>query len=88
MGETKRHPTVGRKFRAFGAVYRCTSWDRSCGFWMEMVGGKDELFGRHAGARVNVSEAAIGRTYHRVYDDGTYARHDNGCNCAVCEPPA
>lgn len=86
MNETKQHRTVGRKFQSFGAIYVCTSWDRTCGFWMEMVSGEDTLFrDRRPGERVNISERAIGRTYHRVHGDTSYARHDDGCNCAVCE---
>jgi hypothetical protein len=87
-GETLRlHPTVGRLFRSMGGRYRCTSWDRQSGFWMEMVSDQDRLFPeRQPGDRVNVSERAIGRTFHRLYEDTNGGfQHDDGCNCSICE---
>ena len=85
----RRHPTVGYRFKSGGALYACTSWDRSCGFWMEMVGGKSALLpDRKVGQRFNVSERAIGRTYHREsysLDTPYQPVHDEGCNCFICE---
>ncbi len=57
---------VGRRFTAFDwcdvandqpIVYVCTGYDPRHGFWMQNVA---------TGARRNISERAIGRTYHRV----------------------
>lgn len=59
------HPTVGRIFKSYSinhnkpALYYCDSYDPNRGFWMTNV--EDET------DRRNVSERAIGRTYHRVY---------------------
>lgn len=39
-------------------VFLCTGYDPREGFWMQRVDGE---------GRTNVSERAIGRTYHRVY---------------------
>lgn len=65
------HYAVGRRFRAFGVDYICDSYDPAIGFWMTPADPnqpypfnplrKDE--------RRNVSERAIGRTYHRVWED-------------------
>ncbi len=53
------HETVGRNFRAFGGeIYYCDSYDPRIGFWMTNVKGN--------GDRRNVSERAIGRTFHLV----------------------
>jgi hypothetical protein len=47
---------VGKRYKGWdGNVYECTSYDPSCGFWMES-----------SERRTCVSERAIGRTYHRV----------------------
>lgn len=55
------HPTVGRKFKSWDSkVYFCDSYDPAIGFWMTEEGNPDN--------RRNVSERAIGRTYHRIYD--------------------
>lgn len=86
--EKQQHETVGRLFKSGGAVYRCTSYDRRIGFWMELVEGTDSwLPDREVGDRANVSERAINRTYHRIYarDDEVMEKHDDGCTCYVCE---
>lgn len=54
-----RHPTVGERFRSMDGLCLCTSYDSRYGFWMEWVNGD----------RRNVSERAIGRTYHRIYEE-------------------
>lgn len=54
-----RHPTVGERFRSPYGDCTCTSYDSRQGFWMAWANGE-----RH-----NVSERAIGRTYHRVYEE-------------------
>lgn len=87
-GVSEVHPTVGRVFRSFGATYRCTSWDRSCGFWMEQlssVGSNSWFPGEGPGDRRNVSERAIGRTYQRDRNDGSSMEHETPCNCHICE---
>ena len=84
----KQHSIIGRTFRAFGAIYRCTSWERGNGFWMEMIGGEDKLLGnRQIGYRANVSERAIHHTYWRyeVVGGKDLDKHDDGCNCWICE---
>ncbi len=54
---------VGKKFRAWdGRVYLCDSYDPSCGFWMQDVDDPSN--------RRNVSERAIGRTFHEVREKG------------------
>jgi hypothetical protein len=57
------HSTVGNRFRFpfEGRTYRCTSYDSRQGFWMENVDDAKD--------RRNVSERAIGRTFHRIYED-------------------
>lgn len=50
-------PVIGKKFLAHnGHVYYCDSYDPSQGYWMTRV---DEPRDRR-----NVSERAIGRTFH------------------------
>ena len=63
------HDVVGQRFRAHGVEYFCDSYDAACGYWMTPSDPdqphpfdptkKDE--------RRNVSERAIGRTFHRVW---------------------
>lgn len=51
------HPVVGHYFRNWeGKIYFCDSYDPQLGYWMT-----DVLDHCH---RRNVSERAIGRTYH------------------------
>lgn len=87
--EERRHRVVGYRFKSMGAIYLCTSWDRSCGYWMELVSGESTWFpDRKVGDRFNVSERAIDRTYRRVsfkIDESYSHGHDEGCNCWVCE---
>ena len=59
LGES--HETVGRLFRSplcVDGMYLCTSYDSMCGFWMQNPTDPAD--------RRNVSERAIGRTFHRV----------------------
>ena len=52
--------TVGKIFRGFGGhFYLCESYDPACGFWMLNLQDRTKSC---------VSERAIGRTYHEVYD--------------------
>ena len=53
------HHTVGHFFTSFHNVYYCDSYDPDCGYWMTNI---NEMLDRR-----NVSERAIGRTYHEVY---------------------
>ncbi len=59
---------VGLKYRAFGAVYECMEWDQRRGLRMRLVDGEDGLLNRKPGDETWVSERAIDRTYHRIYD--------------------
>lgn len=55
------HETVGRTFTAWnGERYWCDSYDSRIGFWMTNIDNE--------GDRRNVSERAIGRTFHLDYD--------------------
>lgn len=81
----REHETVGRLFRAHGGVYRCTRYIRRSGFDMQCIerGMWDAL---DVPPRLtNVSEAAIGRTFHLIWDDASYVEHTQPCNCYVCE---
>lgn len=87
--ETQKHETVGRVFKAFGDLYRCTRYARASGFYMRLV-SKDprggSLFpGRQVGEEVCVSERAIGRTYYRDDMDEGYEAHAEGCECKCCK---
>ncbi len=54
------HHTVGKLFKAWdGNIYFCESHDPS-GYWMMPTDGSAEWR--------NVSERAIGRTFHEVYE--------------------
>jgi hypothetical protein len=61
-------PVVGKNFRAWDSgIYFCDSYDPSCGYWMTLVGcllqsKNSEL---PAERRTNVSERAIGGTFHK-----------------------
>ncbi len=53
------HHTIGRKFSAWdGEIYYCDSWEENAGYWMTQV--------KNSEIRRNVSERAIGRTFHQV----------------------
>lgn len=66
------HETIGRRFKAWdGHVYYCDSYDSEIGFWMT----REDCPPEHRNDqdrewRRNVSERAIGRTYHRIWEDG------------------
>lgn len=64
------HETVGRTFKAWdGHKYVCDSWEENLGFWMTRVDAPIERRADvHSEFRRNVSERAIGRTFHQVYD--------------------
>lgn len=52
------HPVVGRFFKSAGETFYCDSYDPRIGYWMSCL---------DSDARRNVSERAIGRTFHEVY---------------------
>lgn len=54
------HPTVGHFFTCFGKAYYCDSYDPAIGFWMTNIADPSD--------HRNVSERAIGRTFHEVYE--------------------
>lgn len=51
---------VGRRYRGFmsDCVYKCIGYDPAIGFWMQSETDEREF--------TNVSERAIGRTFHAV----------------------
>lgn len=55
------HPVVGRFFKSWSQpnVYYCDSYDPAIGFWMTNVADASD--------RRNVSERAIGRTFHELH---------------------
>ena len=57
------HHTVGRRFKAWNdgpQVYFCDSYDPRMGYWMTNETNPED--------RRNVSERAIGRTFHQIYE--------------------
>lgn len=71
------HETIGRDFvghdklNGSGAArYFCESYDPRIGFWMVRVDcPADHLADEFGPYRFNVSERAIGATFHRIYQD-------------------
>jgi hypothetical protein len=63
------HETIGRIFKFWdGHRYYCDSWEENLGFWMTRVDAPPENRADKMGEfRKNVSERAIGRTFHRDY---------------------
>ncbi len=59
---------VGHKFKAFGGVYECAEWNRNKGLRMILIDGEDGLASRKIGDETWISERAIDRTYHEIYD--------------------
>jgi hypothetical protein len=51
---------VGKRYKAWGGPYLCFGYDPRSGFWM-----RSEADGRET----NVSEAAIDRTFHRIWEE-------------------
>jgi len=63
------HQTVGKRFKAWdGCTYYCDSYDPAIGFWMTPDEGQTDCWGK-APNRRNVSERAVGRSYHRIYEE-------------------
>jgi hypothetical protein len=86
--EKLKHETVGRYLYAFGDVYLCFRWERRCGFWVRLMqkGEGVALVKRELGEEACISERAIGRTYHRRYEDDRYEAHVQPCDCSCCQP--
>lgn len=63
------HETIGQTFKAWdGHLYYCDSWQERAGFWMTRVDAPEENKADQFGEwRKNVSERAIGRTFHVQY---------------------
>src|SRR5262245_7941462 len=55
------HHTVGHFFKSWPHTYYCDSYDPRIGYWMTNVDDPAD--------RRNVSERAIGRTFHEIYSD-------------------
>ncbi len=53
---------VGQRFRSFGRTYECLSYNPKSGFWMYARADAENPASR----LTNVSERAIGRTFHKV----------------------
>jgi len=53
----------GSYFKYEGAIYKCVSYDPKIGYWMQNVDDPKD--------RRNVSERAIGRTFHGFLDPQT-----------------
>lgn len=64
------HETIGRTFKSWdGHKYVCDSWEENLGFWMTRVDAPVEhRSDPHSEFRRNVSERAVGRTYHLVHN--------------------
>lgn len=63
------HEVIGKTFRAWDEhQYICDSWEANAGYWMTRVDAPEENRNdQHSEFRRNVSERAIGRTFHQVY---------------------
>jgi len=67
------HHTVNRMFAGGlgGHIYVCDSYDPNCGYWMTPIWAS--IQGHHdnwPASRKNVSEQAIGRSYHEIWTTG------------------
>ena len=73
------HPVVGHNFGGTNnttlktAIYYCDSYDPAQGFWMTNISDPSD--------RKNVSERAIGRTYHKAEDRGDHWFITQWCVC-------
>ncbi len=55
------HYVVGKKWKGHnGYIYYCDSYDSNIGYWMTNINNPED--------RRNVSERAIDRTFHRIYE--------------------
>jgi hypothetical protein len=69
------HDVIGRRFRAWdvyadrACVFICDSYDPRIGYWMTREDAPEEHKSDEEGPwRRNVTERAIGRTFHRIWD--------------------
>lgn len=62
------HHTIGKKFKGWnGFTYYCDSWVENMGYWMTRVDAPEEnKADEHTEWRTNVSERAIGATFHEI----------------------
>lgn len=57
------HPVIGWNFAGYdGKFYYCDSYDPRIGFWVQEIGNPEN--------RKNISERAIGRTFHVISEYG------------------
>jgi hypothetical protein len=73
------HDTVGHYFKAHGCIYLCDSYDTTIGYWMTPAFGEEHALTGRKPKRTNVSERAIGRTFHIVHDVGEVGRPNYRC---------
>ena len=82
------HHTIGSYFNGlYGAVYLCTGWIRNAGYNMKVIVVSIDGFStRKIGDVVNVSERAIGRSYHKNYHMKSPENftHESKCDCSDC----
>lgn len=64
--------TVGQYFKGHGCIYFCDSHVPNMGFWMTPVFGEKHGFTDKPPHRTNVSGAAIGRTFHMIWNHRAY----------------
>lgn len=71
------HAVVGQHWKARGIIYFCDSYDRAIGFWMAPIDGQavEDSWGLTT-KRTNVSERAIGRTFHACPDPSNTSSSD------------
>lgn len=65
------HHTIGKYFKGHGCLYYCDSYDTAIGYWMTPVFGEKYAGENSTPERTNVSERAINRTFHEIWDIGT-----------------
>jgi hypothetical protein len=68
--ERPDHHTIGRYFKGDGCIWFCDSYDTQIGYWMTPVYGEMRGLLQKPPERCNVSERAIGRTFHVISDIG------------------
>lgn len=90
VGVRTEHEVVGKRFHAYDSgIYVVTRWERPAGYWVRLVIASATCGPRVVGDTTCISERAIGRTFHDVYEwNKNYAPpipHEAPCNCYVCE---
>jgi hypothetical protein len=61
------HAIIGQIFKGHGFFYYCDSYDPAQGFWMTPLYDQYDAVLKRPVPRTNVSERAIGRTFHDVW---------------------